>query len=160
MSSAPFLMYAALRNVFTEIEARFRFDLVDTHYFYPDGVAAVLLGRRLRRPVVITARVARTWICCPSTGFRGGWFAGPQRGRPAWRGIEALRDRLIELGCRAAACGFSATAWIWSCSRRRTDRRRAPGAEPGRRRPGRAFGRMADSTQGHDLAIRAVAAMK
>ena len=49
------------------------FDLIDAHYFYPDGVAAVLLGRALGRPVVITARgddldliatyaVPRRWI--------------------------------------------------------------------------------------------------
>jgi teichuronic acid biosynthesis glycosyltransferase TuaC len=31
-------------------------DVIDAHYFYPDGVAAVWIGRRLRRPVVITAR--------------------------------------------------------------------------------------------------------
>jgi teichuronic acid biosynthesis glycosyltransferase TuaC len=57
MSSAPFLMYAALRNVIAEIlKARFRFDLIDAHYFYPDGVAAVMLGRGLGKPVVVTAR--------------------------------------------------------------------------------------------------------
>jgi teichuronic acid biosynthesis glycosyltransferase TuaC len=57
MSSAPFLMYAALRSLCAEIlKARFRFDLIDAHYCYPDGVAAVLLGRSRGRPVVITAR--------------------------------------------------------------------------------------------------------
>jgi glycosyltransferase involved in cell wall biosynthesis len=34
----------------------FDFDLIDAHFFYPDGVAALLLGRWLRRPVVITGR--------------------------------------------------------------------------------------------------------
>ena len=44
-------------HLFAEIlKARFRFDLIDAHYFYPDGVAAVLLGRSLGKPVVITAR--------------------------------------------------------------------------------------------------------
>ncbi|HEY7615698.1 MAG TPA: glycosyltransferase, partial [Terriglobales bacterium] len=57
MSSAPFLMYAALRHLLAEIlKTRFRFDLIDAHYFYPDGVAAVTLARGLRKPVVITAR--------------------------------------------------------------------------------------------------------
>ncbi|MEP7338010.1 MAG: glycosyltransferase family 4 protein [Acidobacteriota bacterium] len=32
------------------------FDLIDAHYVYPDGCAAVELGRRLNIPVVITAR--------------------------------------------------------------------------------------------------------
>jgi glycosyltransferase involved in cell wall biosynthesis len=34
----------------------FDFDLIDAHYFYPDGVAAALLARRLRKPLQITAR--------------------------------------------------------------------------------------------------------
>ena len=33
-----------------------RFDLIDAHYFYPDGVAATWLGRRFGLPVVVTAR--------------------------------------------------------------------------------------------------------
>ena len=32
------------------------FDLIDAHYFYPDGVAAVMLARALDKPVIITAR--------------------------------------------------------------------------------------------------------
>ena len=32
----------------------FRFDLIEAHWTYPEGVAAVLLGRWFRRPVVIT----------------------------------------------------------------------------------------------------------
>ena len=33
-----------------------RFDLVDAHYLYPDGVAAAIIGEALDLPVVITAR--------------------------------------------------------------------------------------------------------
>lgn len=32
------------------------FDLIDAHYFYPDGVAATMIGKALNKPVVITAR--------------------------------------------------------------------------------------------------------
>jgi glycosyltransferase involved in cell wall biosynthesis len=34
----------------------FDFDLIDAHYFYPDGVAAAMLARRLGKPFVVTAR--------------------------------------------------------------------------------------------------------
>jgi glycosyltransferase involved in cell wall biosynthesis len=34
----------------------FDFDLIDAHYFYPDGVAAARLARAFRRPLVISAR--------------------------------------------------------------------------------------------------------
>lgn len=36
--------------------AGFDFDLIDAHYFYPDGVAATMIGKALGKPVVITAR--------------------------------------------------------------------------------------------------------
>jgi glycosyltransferase involved in cell wall biosynthesis len=32
------------------------FDCIDAHYVYPDGLAAVLIGRLIRVPVIITAR--------------------------------------------------------------------------------------------------------
>jgi teichuronic acid biosynthesis glycosyltransferase TuaC len=57
MTAAPFLLYrASLRALRRMMRAGLDFDAVDAHYLYPDGVAAVWLGRRLARPVVITAR--------------------------------------------------------------------------------------------------------
>lgn len=57
MAVAPALLFAwsllALRRLQAESGD---FDLIDAHYFYPDGVAAVMLGKVLRKPVVITAR--------------------------------------------------------------------------------------------------------
>lgn len=34
----------------------FDFDLIDAHYYYPDGVAAAIIARRLGKPLVVTAR--------------------------------------------------------------------------------------------------------
>lgn len=57
MSMAPVLMASAVKKTVRHIlEREFQFDLIDAHYFYPDGVAAAMLGRALRKPVVITAR--------------------------------------------------------------------------------------------------------
>ena len=57
MTSAPFtLAYAGLRTARRLIAEGCNFDLIDAHYFYPDGVAAVMLGRALGKPVIITAR--------------------------------------------------------------------------------------------------------
>lgn len=39
-----------------KLHAEKPFDLIDAHYAYPDGYAAVRLGRKLNIPVVITAR--------------------------------------------------------------------------------------------------------
>ncbi len=99
MSSAPWLMAKAMHGVLARMLARGTgFDLIDAHYFYPDGVAAVLLGGWLRKPVVITARgtdvnlipahkLPRRWIV---------WAA--QRCAGIITVSEALRTRLIELG--------------------------------------------------------------
>src|SRR5436309_9492989 len=56
MSAAPFLLAAAARGAVAELVAGgFDFDLIDAHYLYPDGVAAILLGRWLGKPVVLSA---------------------------------------------------------------------------------------------------------
>jgi teichuronic acid biosynthesis glycosyltransferase TuaC len=54
---APLLLAAgALAPLRKLLRSGFDFDLIDAHYYYPDGVAAALLGRWLGKPVVITAR--------------------------------------------------------------------------------------------------------
>jgi glycosyltransferase involved in cell wall biosynthesis len=57
MSVAPFLLYQAAARAMRRLLAEgHAFDAIDAHYLYPDGVAAVWLGRRFRLPVVVTAR--------------------------------------------------------------------------------------------------------
>ena len=57
MTLAPELMYRWLRPIVGRLLAEAPgFDLIDAHYFYPDGVAAAKLAREFRRPLVITAR--------------------------------------------------------------------------------------------------------
>jgi teichuronic acid biosynthesis glycosyltransferase TuaC len=56
MSVAPWLLFLAALPVLRRLQAEQDFDLIDAHYFYPDGVAAALLGRALGKPVTITAR--------------------------------------------------------------------------------------------------------
>jgi glycosyltransferase involved in cell wall biosynthesis len=56
MNSAPLALFAAtLPLLQRQIKEGQDFDLIDAHYFYPDGVAAALLGRHFGKPVVITA---------------------------------------------------------------------------------------------------------
>jgi len=57
MNIAPSLMYHTLLPVARKLLASGKnFDLIDAHYFYPDGVVATRLGEALDKPVVITAR--------------------------------------------------------------------------------------------------------
>jgi glycosyltransferase involved in cell wall biosynthesis len=57
MTLAPYTLYRALRSCTLQLlSAGRRFDLIDAHYFYPDGVAAVRLAAELGIPVCVTAR--------------------------------------------------------------------------------------------------------
>jgi glycosyltransferase involved in cell wall biosynthesis len=57
MNSAPYtLVRTGLAAAKRLIASGYDFDLIDAHYFYPDGVAATLIGKALDKPVVITAR--------------------------------------------------------------------------------------------------------
>jgi teichuronic acid biosynthesis glycosyltransferase TuaC len=99
MSAAPLALGAAVLPLLRrQLRDSTEFDLIDAHYFYPDGVAAVLLGRALGRPVVITARgsdlnliaqhtIPRRWIR---------WAAQHADGLIAVS--SGLKQRLVELG--------------------------------------------------------------
>lgn len=57
MHIAPaMLAHAAKPCIARMLDEGFEFDLIDAHYFYPDGVAATELGKYFNKPVVITAR--------------------------------------------------------------------------------------------------------
>lgn len=57
MNVAPWtLAWGARATVARLIREGFDFDLIDAHYYYPDGVAAAMLARWFNKPFVVTAR--------------------------------------------------------------------------------------------------------
>jgi len=54
-ADAP-LMAAGLLGPMRSLRHEFPFDVIDSHWAYPDGVAAALLARRFRVPLAITVR--------------------------------------------------------------------------------------------------------
>jgi glycosyltransferase involved in cell wall biosynthesis len=57
MTVAPLLLAQAVKPAIGRlIDEGFDFDLIDAHYFYPDGVAAAMLAKYFNKPLVITAR--------------------------------------------------------------------------------------------------------
>lgn len=53
----PYFLYRAAKRITQKLAAKLaNINLIDAHYCYPDGVAAVKLGNLLNKPVVITAR--------------------------------------------------------------------------------------------------------
>jgi len=51
-----FFLYLSSKRFVKKIQKTFDFDLIDAHFAYPDGFAAVLLGRYFNKPVTITLR--------------------------------------------------------------------------------------------------------
>lgn len=57
MNLTPFMLAQSAKAAIGRIrDEGYDFDAIDAHYFYPDGVAAVMLGKYFNKPVVITAR--------------------------------------------------------------------------------------------------------
>jgi len=99
MTAAPALLAAAALPVLQQLLARGEdFGLIDAHYFYPDGIAAAWLGRRVGRPVVITARGTDLNLiphyALPRRMIQ--WAAREASGLITV--CKALKDTLVELG--------------------------------------------------------------
>lgn len=94
-----FLYHAARRGLERMARAgEAKFDLIDAHYFYPDGVAAARLARELKIPLLITGRGTDLTLIPQSP---------PERKQIQWACSQAsalitvcedLKDRLVELG--------------------------------------------------------------
>ena len=57
MNIAPLMLALGARSTLRSLQREgFDFDVIDAHYYYPDGVAAALLARWFKKPLFITAR--------------------------------------------------------------------------------------------------------
>jgi glycosyltransferase involved in cell wall biosynthesis len=56
MPAHGWLMYRGSFRLAERLHEKHRFDCLDAHYVYPDGFAAVCLGRQLGLPVIVSAR--------------------------------------------------------------------------------------------------------
>jgi len=56
MSLYGLKMFLSVLPVVKKIQRTFGFDIIDAHYVYPDGFAAVLLGKYFRKRIVVSAR--------------------------------------------------------------------------------------------------------
>jgi glycosyltransferase involved in cell wall biosynthesis len=103
MTAAPLaLALAALGPARRLIAQGFDFDLIDAHYFYPDGVAAALLARWLGKPLVITARGSDLNLIAQFLG-PGAMVRWAARRADASVGVSAaLVDRLRSWGIDAS----------------------------------------------------------
>ncbi len=102
MTLAPWLMRAGVEREIEDLHRSHHFDLIDAHYFYPDGVAAVEIGHRLGLPVVVTARGTDVNLIPKANLARRMIVSAARRAAAVITVCEALKSRLVELGVPAA----------------------------------------------------------
>jgi glycosyltransferase involved in cell wall biosynthesis len=77
------------------------FDLIDAHYLYPDGVAAVRAARALGKPVVVTARGSDVSLFPRYPRQREMILDAVRRADGVVAVAQALKDELVRLGAPA-----------------------------------------------------------
>lgn len=99
---APLLLARAMKPVFQRIlDSGYAFDLIDAHYFYPDGVAAALLGRHFNKPVVIKALGSDINVLAGHALSRRAIVWAANQAAAVTTVSNALKSRLITLGIEA-----------------------------------------------------------
>jgi glycosyltransferase involved in cell wall biosynthesis len=99
MTLAPYLLYRATLPVVRRLLADgTTIDAIDAHYVYPDGVAAVWIGRALGLPVVITARGTDVNLI-PRYALPRRMIQGAIAGAAALVAVSAaLKEALVAIG--------------------------------------------------------------
>jgi len=99
MNLTPHTLYRAMRRRLRRLLDRgVKIDLIDAHYFYPDGVAAVWLGAEFDLPVVITARGTDINLIPEFPRPRRLILDAAHKAAAVITVCQALKDRLVELG--------------------------------------------------------------
>ena len=80
------------------IKRQFDFDIIDAHYIYPDGFAAVLLGRIFRKPVMVTARGSDINVFADLPFIRRLILYTLKKVDGVIAVSDALKKRIVELG--------------------------------------------------------------
>ena len=96
--SAILLALALVPAVRQLVRSGFDFDLIDAYYFYPDGVAAAILGKLFRKPVVITAYGTDISVIPNNASLRRQIQWAADRVDGITTVCQALKDVLVDLG--------------------------------------------------------------
>ena len=99
MNLTPYTLYRSIdRQVRRLLQSGERFDIIDAHYFYPDGVAAAMLSRKFRIPVVITARGTDVNLIPQFRRPRQLILKAAEQAGALITVCQALKDQLVTLG--------------------------------------------------------------
>jgi glycosyltransferase involved in cell wall biosynthesis len=101
MTAAPWLMAAALYPHIARLRRTFDFDVIDSYYLYPDGVAAGLLARAFGRPYLMSALGTDVSLIPQHRAARRMILRAVERAAAVTTVCGALRDELLALGAAA-----------------------------------------------------------
>jgi len=102
MSMHGCMMFASTHRFLRELRRSYPFDLIDAHYIYPDGLAAVLHGQRLGVPVVLSARGSDVNVFPQFRTIRP-WIRYALREAASVISVSiALKRKMVQLGCPEA----------------------------------------------------------
>lgn len=98
MALQGLLMFLGSFSLVLRLHRRIDFHCIDAHYVYPDGFAGILLGKLLRRPVIVTARGTDINLFPKFRTIRPmiRWALRQSKGLVGVCG--ALKDAMVELG--------------------------------------------------------------
>lgn len=158
MVAAPWLMAAALYRHVARIRREFDFDVIDSYYLYPDGVAASLLARQFDRPFVMSALGTDVSLIPHYRTERAMILAAIDRASATTAVAAALRDELIAIGAspdKVCVVEHGVDLELFSPPADRAALRRRMGiTAPSVLSVGHLIDR-----KGHDFAIRAIATL-
>lgn len=99
MSHAPRALARCLRREVDRLTREgWDFDFIDSHYFYPDGVAAVDVAAALGKPVAVTARGTDVNLIPSHPGPRRKILNAAVKADAVIAVAQALKDELVRLG--------------------------------------------------------------
>jgi len=158
MTAAPLLMATALYPHLVALRRRFAFDVIDSYYLYPDGVAASLLARWLGVPFTMSALGTDVSLIPNYPLERRMILAAIRRAGAVTTVAAALRDALLTLGADASRVSVVEHGVDLALFAPPADREALRG-EMGISAPTALSVGHLIARKGHDIAIRAIAAL-
>jgi len=98
MLFTPFFMAISLYFQIKQLNKRNKIDLIDAHYFFPDGVAVTLVNKLLKTPFIISARGTDINLIPEYKIPRKMILWAAEQAQASVTVCKALKDSMIEMG--------------------------------------------------------------
>jgi glycosyltransferase involved in cell wall biosynthesis len=101
MVLTPFFMAVSLFFQIRKMQKQQAFDVIDAHYFYPDGVAVALVSKLLKFPFIVSARGTDINLIPEYKIPRRMILWAAKQAQASVTVCKALKDTMVEIGAEA-----------------------------------------------------------